>query len=166
MRSMHTEILKKICETDCFLRGVSIPAWIHTELGSLKDNISDASNGESFLTNEKSSKNLNFSRKWVLERVLRGLNDQEIGDLVLKCHRVVDFILTIVPLVGGAPGCGAELGKLQIRKTESMRRTVFSNGPHCVIVPMHCSKRKVRGGRVIPRTRYLDMSNTSVLNLF
>ena len=77
----------------------------------------------------------------------------------------MDVISNLVHLVWEAPGSGTELGKLQIRNSESMRRAVFFNGPHCVIAPMYCKTRNMRGGRVIPLTRYLDVSSTRVLKL-
>ena len=166
VRKLHAEIRRNLWGEDKLLRGASIPFWILDGLNSLYDDMADAGRGRSFLNHPGNVKYLKSCRRWVFDTVLHLMGEKELKAWVELAHLTVDLILTMMHLVGGAPGRGTELGFLQIINTGTVKRSVFVSGPNCKIAPLYCKTRNMRGGVVCPLTRHLDVASSKLLKEF
>ena len=79
-----------------------------------------------------------------------------------KVQELMQELLTLMQLVDGAPGRGAETGSIGIRNTEERQRGVFFAGPEVILFPTHSNTRAMNRGGMRFISRHLD-SETSFL---
>ena len=102
--------------------------------------------------------------KWVRDNVtnmfLKGLAEERLRKG--KVEQFMQDLLTLMHVVGGAPGRGTEIGSIGVRNTATRQRGVFFAGPEVIVVPTYNKTRSMHGGVMRFISRHLD-SETSFL---
>lgn len=166
VKLLHAEIKQRVFSGNGLLRGVEIDSFIKKGTEKLCDDESDVNPGYSFETHPSNKEFLHYCREWVLQNVLQHMDAEEMGEWIRRSYLVMDLLLAMIHLVGGAPGRGTELGSLQVRNSIAVRRSVFVNGRNCMLAPVYCKTRSIKGGVVEPLVRYLDENSSNLLKLF
>ena len=83
-----------------------------------------------------------------------------------KVEQVMQEMLTLLHLVGGAPGRGTELGSIGIRNTRERQRGVYFAGWEVILVPTYSKTRSMKRGEMRFITRHMDRETSFLFKCF
>ena len=166
VKRIHASLHEKMWGISGLMRGRPVPKWVICGIDSLRDDMSEATCGFSFERNPHNESLLKRSREWVLENIVDALSDPERKRWVQDASKIIEEMVAMLYLVGGAPARGTEMGLLQVENTAFSKRNVFLDGRRCVIAPLYSKMRVLKGGAITAVTRHLDATSSRLLKAY
>ena len=153
---------------DGILFGRPLLSDFREKCNTIYDDASCVTPGYSALSDTRNRELVSACMKWSLENVanVHLCTVEAERAWSLKVEQLLPELLTLVHLVGGAPGRGTELGSIGLRNSQERQRGVYFAGWEVMIVPTYSKTRSMRRGEMRFISRHMDRETSFLLKCF